>query len=112
MAVSASEDRMPRVQSVDRSMVLLRAVASAAPEDSTAARLAETCGLNRATTWRILHAYLATLVLVLGVGHAVLTDGALDGAGTPVLLALGAVGVLGVGGALVADVRRRRLRRA
>jgi predicted ferric reductase len=64
------------------------------------------------TTWRILHAYLATLVLVLGVGHAVLTDGALDGAGTPVLLGLGVVGVLGVGGALVADARRRRPRRA
>ena len=46
---------MPRVQSVDRAMVLLRAVASASPEDSTAARLAETCGLNRATAWRILH---------------------------------------------------------
>ena len=60
------------------------------------------------TTWRILHAYLATLVLVLGVGHAVLTDGALDGAGTPLLLGLGAVGVVGVGAALVADARRRR----
>ena len=55
MAGSGSEDRMPRVQSVDRAMMLLRAVASAAPEDSTAARLAETCGLNRATSWRILH---------------------------------------------------------
>ena len=48
-------DRTPRVQSVDRAMLLVRAVASAAPEDSTAARLAETCGLNRATAWRILH---------------------------------------------------------
>lgn len=47
-------DRTPRVQSVDRAMLLLRAVASAAAEDSTAARLAETCGLNRATAWRIL----------------------------------------------------------
>ena len=55
MAGSGSEDRVPRVQSVDRAMMLLRAVASAAPEDSTAARLAETCGLNRATSWRILH---------------------------------------------------------
>ena len=55
MAGSESEDRVPRVQSVDRAMTLLRAVASAAPEDSTAARLAETCGLNRATSWRILH---------------------------------------------------------
>jgi DNA-binding IclR family transcriptional regulator len=48
-------DRMPRVQSVDRAMMLLRAIARAAPEDSTAARLAETCGVNRATAWRILH---------------------------------------------------------
>lgn len=48
-------DRIPRVQSVDRAMRLLRAVASVAPEDSTAARLAEACGLNRATAWRILH---------------------------------------------------------
>jgi DNA-binding IclR family transcriptional regulator len=45
----------PRVQSVDRAMLLLRAVAAAAPDDSTAARLGETCGLNRATAWRILH---------------------------------------------------------
>jgi predicted ferric reductase len=64
------------------------------------------------TTWRILHAYLATLVLVLGVGHAVLTEGALDGTGTPLLLGLGAVGVLGVGAALVGDARRRRPRQA
>ncbi len=64
------------------------------------------------TTWRILHAYLGTLVVVLGLGHAVLTEGALDGAGTVLLLVLGAVGVLGVAGALVADARRRRPRRA
>ena len=38
------------------------------------------------TTWQVLHAFFAVLVVVLGVGHAVLTDGALDGAGTPVLL--------------------------
>jgi DNA-binding IclR family transcriptional regulator len=48
-------DRTPRVQSIDRAMVLLRAVAAADPEDSTAARLAEACDLNRATAWRILH---------------------------------------------------------
>src|SRR4051794_20661405 len=48
-------DRMPRVQTVDRAMTLLRAVATVAPEDSTAARLAEICGLNRATAWRMLH---------------------------------------------------------
>lgn len=46
---------MSSVQSVDRAMALLRAVAAAAPEDSTAARLAEACDLNRATAWRILH---------------------------------------------------------
>jgi DNA-binding IclR family transcriptional regulator len=44
-----------RVQSVDRAMMLLRAVAATKAEDSTAARLAEVCGLNRATAWRILH---------------------------------------------------------
>ncbi len=64
------------------------------------------------TTWRILHAYLASLVLVLGVGHAVLTEGALDGAGTPLLVGLGVVGVLGVGAALAGDARRRRPREA
>jgi len=49
-----------------------------------------------ARTWRVLHAYLAALVIVLGLGHAVLTDGALDGAGTAVLLALGGIGLLGI----------------
>jgi predicted ferric reductase len=62
-------------------------------------------------TWRVLHAYLALLVVVLGVGHAVLTDGALDGAGTPLLLGLGALGVVGIGAAVAADARRRRPRR-
>ena len=46
--------RASRVQSVDRSMRLLRAVAGASDSDSSAARLAETCGLNRATAWRLL----------------------------------------------------------
>ena len=41
-----------RVQSVDRAAALLRAVASSGP--STAAELAATCGLNRATAYRIL----------------------------------------------------------
>lgn len=35
-------------------MLLLRAVAEASERDSTAARLAESCHLNRATAWRIL----------------------------------------------------------
>ena len=60
------------------------------------------------TTWRILHGYLAAVVITLGFGHAVLTDGALDGAGTPVLLAFGAVGLAGVAAAFAARVRRRR----
>jgi len=46
--------RASRVQSVDRSMRLLRAVAEASETDCTAARLAEACDLNRATAWRIL----------------------------------------------------------
>jgi DNA-binding IclR family transcriptional regulator len=55
-AADGSEDaRRGTVQSVDRAMLLLRAVASASAEDSTATRLAEACGLNRATAWRILH---------------------------------------------------------
>jgi len=40
-------------------MLLLRAVATASPQDCTAARLAQTCGLNRATAWRILHTLAA-----------------------------------------------------
>ncbi|MEP6815588.1 MAG: IclR family transcriptional regulator [Marmoricola sp.] len=43
-----------RVQSVDRAMVLLRAVALASGAGSTAPALADTSGLNRATAWRIL----------------------------------------------------------
>jgi DNA-binding IclR family transcriptional regulator len=61
-------DRLPRVQSVDRAMLLLRAVADAAPEDSTAARLAEACGLNRATAWRILHTLEAHEVVTCSRG--------------------------------------------
>ena len=58
-------------------------------------------------TWRILHGYLALVVIVLGLGHAVLTDGALDDAGTPVLLGLAALGVLGIPAAHLARTRRR-----
>ena len=49
-----------------------------------------------AATWRFVHGSLAGLVVVLGVGHAVLIQGALDGWGTAVLLALGALGAVGV----------------
>lgn len=47
------------------------------------------------------------LVIVLGVGHAVLTDGALDGAGTPVLLLLGAAALAAVGWAHATRPRGR-----
>ena len=59
-------------------------------------------------TWRALHAYLAAVAISLGVGHAVLTDGALDGAGTVLLLALGAAGLVGIPAAHLARTRRRR----
>ena len=61
-----------------------------------------------ADTWRVLHAYLAVLVIALGIGHAVLTDGALDGTGTPVLVVLGALGLAGVPAAHAARTRRAR----
>lgn len=61
-------------------------------------------------TWRILHGYLAVVVIALGLGHAVLTDGALDGAGTAVLLALGLLGLLGVPAAHIARSRAARPR--
>ena len=50
----AGAPRASRVQSVDRAMRLLRAVADATTVDSTATLLAGACGLNRATAWRIL----------------------------------------------------------
>lgn len=43
-----------RVQSVDRAVLLLRAVASAGGSGAGTVALGETCGLNRATAWRIL----------------------------------------------------------
>ncbi|MBL7253535.1 hypothetical protein [Paractinoplanes lichenicola] len=48
---------------------------------------------------RILHAFFGSLTLLLGVGHAVLTDGALDGPGTAALLLLAALGVAGIAAA-------------
>ena len=48
------EARSGRVQSVDRAAALLRAVASTAPLGAHVAPLAEQCGLNRATAWRLL----------------------------------------------------------
>jgi predicted ferric reductase len=62
-------------------------------------------------TWRILHGFFALLVIGLGFGHAVLTDGALDGFGTWVLLAFATVAVLGVASAYAARTRRAGLQR-
>lgn len=58
--------------------------------------------------WRVLHAYLAVMAITLGIGHAILTDGALDDAGTKVLAILGALGLLGVPAAHVMRTRRAR----
>jgi predicted ferric reductase len=57
-------------------------------------------------TWRFLHGSLAALVVLLGVGHAVLIQGALDGWGTVVLLVLGGLGVVGAVWRLVVVLRR------
>ena len=43
-----------RVQSVDRALKLLDAVAAASPRGETAAVLAARCDINRATAWRLL----------------------------------------------------------
>ena len=43
-----------RVQSVDRAIDLLLAVATAGPATATVPALARACGLNRATAWRLL----------------------------------------------------------
>lgn len=58
VATGASGDgkapRSTRVQSVDRAVALLRAVAAASGPNATVTALAETCELNRATAWRLL----------------------------------------------------------
>ena len=51
---SGAATRSTRVQSVDRAVALLRAVAAASGPSATVTALAESCGLNRATAWRIL----------------------------------------------------------
>ena len=43
-----------RIQSVDRAIDLLLAVAAAGAETATVPALAKACGLNRATAWRLL----------------------------------------------------------
>ncbi len=52
--VAEAAPRSSRVQSVDRAMTLLRAIADSPASECTAALLAERTGLNRATAWRIL----------------------------------------------------------
>ncbi len=68
---------------------------------------------RRALSWSgtgftVLHSFFAALALLLGVGHAVLTDGALEGWGTVLLCLLAAVGAAGIVGARVRGVRLRR----
>lgn len=43
-----------RVQSLQRALALLDAIAGASPRGATVAELAFTCGINRATAWRLL----------------------------------------------------------
>lgn len=59
-------------------------------------------------TWRILHGFMALLVVALGFGHAILTDGALDGAGTVALLAFGGLGLAAIPRAYLRRARRAR----
>ena len=61
-------------------------------------------------TFRLLHGGFALLAAVLGIGHAVLTDGALEGVGTAVLIASGVLSVAGSGAGLLS--RRRPARAA
>ena len=49
-----TEQRTGRVQSVDRAVALLHAVAGSAPLGAPVAQLADQVGLNRATAWRLL----------------------------------------------------------
>ena len=51
---AAPPPRASRVQSVDRAVRLLHAVAAASGPQATVTSLAAACGLNRATAWRIL----------------------------------------------------------
>jgi DNA-binding IclR family transcriptional regulator len=53
-AAAATAGAGGRVQSVDRALALLDAVADASPRGDTAAELALACGINRATAWRLL----------------------------------------------------------
>ena len=59
-----------RIQSVDRAIDLLLAVAAAGPTAAGVPALAKACGLNRATAWRLLKTLQARgMVTVDGSGH-------------------------------------------
>lgn len=59
-AAASGDDERPgageggRVRSLERAIALINRVADAAPEGDTAANLAQLCGINRATAWRLL----------------------------------------------------------
>jgi DNA-binding IclR family transcriptional regulator len=80
-----------RVQSVDRAVWLLRAVADAGPGGAATVALGDACGLNRATAWRLLTT-LETHGLVVSdraSGHWSLGPGLVDiarSAGSEVVL--------------------------
>jgi DNA-binding IclR family transcriptional regulator len=52
--VVTTREGTARIQSVDRAVDLLLAVAAAGPADAGVPALAQACGLNRATAWRLL----------------------------------------------------------
>ena len=51
---ASADGRRDRVQSVDRAVGLLRAIAAAVPGEATLQSLADDCGLKRSTAWRLL----------------------------------------------------------
>jgi len=71
------------VQSVERAAALLRAVASASGPAATATALAETVGLNRTTTWRLLSTLVQQRLVSIdrGTGRYSLGFGLIDLAG-------------------------------
>ena len=90
-ASSVSSTSSSRVQSVERAVWLLRAVAAAGTTGSATAALGEACGLNRATAWRILTTLEAHELVVSdrASGHWSLGPGLVDiarSAGSEVVL--------------------------
>jgi len=71
-----------RIQSVDRAIDLLLAVAAAGPADAGVPALAKACGLNRATAWRLLKTLQARRMVTVAV-TALLLAGASACAGVP-----------------------------